>query len=215
VHAVAEVHDTPLRSPPVGLGVASIAHVFPFQASASVPPGPAPTAVHAVADVHDTPLRSPPVGLGVASIAHDFPFQASANVPLGPAPTAVHAVADVHDTPLRSPPVGLGVASIAHDLPFQASANVPLGPAPTAVHAIGEVQDTLDSCPGRAAEFGLRAIDRSCAALAVTGMPMAATNTPTTAAARSGWCFIADPQCCRSARAIRVSCPPAFVVAHF
>jgi hypothetical protein len=38
VHAVAEVHDTPVNSLPSGqsLGVGSIAHVVPFQASASV-----------------------------------------------------------------------------------------------------------------------------------------------------------------------------------
>jgi hypothetical protein len=84
VQAVAEVHDTPDRSiwaAPVGLGVGSIAHDFPFQASTK---GPA-TATHQVAEVHDAALK-PPVGLGVCSIAHDFPFQASTSVSWTPAP---------------------------------------------------------------------------------------------------------------------------------
>jgi len=82
VHAVADVHDTADRElPPVGLGVGSITHVAPFQASASVPAMSAPTAVHSVADVHDTADRElPPVGLDVGSITHFFPFQASASV---------------------------------------------------------------------------------------------------------------------------------------
>jgi hypothetical protein len=85
VHAVADVQDTATRSllrAPVGLGVGSIAHVFPFQASASVPPRPPPTAVHAVAEVHDTEERDAPFGVAVGSIVHVFPFQASASVRL-------------------------------------------------------------------------------------------------------------------------------------
>jgi hypothetical protein len=73
---------------PFGLGVVSIVHVLPFQASASVKLvrellREYPTAVHAVTEVHDTPEREPlsdPVGLGVGSIAHVCPFQTSADV---------------------------------------------------------------------------------------------------------------------------------------
>jgi hypothetical protein len=147
VHAFADVHDTPTRlaSWSVGLGVVSIVHAVPSQASANVaavvmlPGGPNdhPTAVHAVFEVHDTAdkavLGGSPVGLGVFWTAHAVPSQASAKVTKFPVwgfqedPTAVHAFADVHDTPnswLFCLRVGLGVGWIAHAVPSQTSAKV-------------------------------------------------------------------------------------------
>jgi hypothetical protein len=85
VHAAADVQDTPdseAVAAPFGLGIASIAHFFPFQPSASGP-SPPPTAVHAVADVQDTAVREltcDPFGLGVGWTAQLFPFHASTRV---------------------------------------------------------------------------------------------------------------------------------------
>jgi hypothetical protein len=66
MQAVAEVHDTPLRSAlsvtPMGLGVAWTDQVVPSQRSAMVPSPPeptltGPTAVQAVGEVHDTSVK--------------------------------------------------------------------------------------------------------------------------------------------------------------
>jgi hypothetical protein len=105
MHAVAEVHDTPLNDPdvPPGLGVVWTDQPVPFHRSASVvPPGPPPTAVHAVAEVHDTALRLVVVGSAVVWIDQLVPSQRSTNV--GPNerpenPNAVQAVAELHETP--------------------------------------------------------------------------------------------------------------------
>jgi hypothetical protein len=119
VHAVAEMHDT-LNSvdvfAPVGFGVASTVHVFPFHFSATVKEAlevvfkklEVPTAVHAVAEMHDTLISSgfvAPAGVGMGWIAQAVPFHRSATVKEALAgklvlevPTAVQAVAEVHDT---------------------------------------------------------------------------------------------------------------------
>ena len=58
--SVFDAHDTPLRSPPVGLGTFWTDQLVPSQASASVPVVLAaedPTAMHVVSEVHDTPSR--------------------------------------------------------------------------------------------------------------------------------------------------------------
>jgi hypothetical protein len=61
MHAVGEVHDTPLRelNAAGGFGVGWIVHFVPFHCSATVAATPRrlelPTAVHAVGEVHDTP----------------------------------------------------------------------------------------------------------------------------------------------------------------
>jgi hypothetical protein len=74
------------------LGLVSIAHLFPSQASTKVRLALAvslllyvPTAVHALAELHDTAERElsrDPFGLGVGSIVHVLPFQTSARVRL-------------------------------------------------------------------------------------------------------------------------------------
>jgi hypothetical protein len=103
-----DAHDTAHRWLPgeicrLGVGVASIVHVLPFQRSANVAflsakfPGVlglalsrAPTAVQAVGEAHDTPASStsgnaPAGGVGVGWIVQTVPFQRSANVSSLPA----------------------------------------------------------------------------------------------------------------------------------
>ena len=128
VHALAEVHDTPLRAlteAPAGLGVAWMDQAVPFQCSASVPwrpplPEEYPVAVHALAEVHETALKmlpEAPAGCGVAWIDQLVPSQRSASSAALPAllasyPTAVQAVAEEHDTadscPLGTAGAGTG-----------------------------------------------------------------------------------------------------------
>ena len=62
MHAVADVHATPLKKPLPwgGLGVAWIDHRVPSHRSASGPAPDLPTAVHADAEVQNTPFRLPP-----------------------------------------------------------------------------------------------------------------------------------------------------------
>ena len=171
VQAVAEVHDTALRTlavAPAGLGVAWMDQAVPFQCSASVPWRPPllkeyPVAVHALAEVHDTPLRAlalAPAGLGVAWMDQAVPFQCSASVPWRPRPlkefpVAVHAAAEVHETALKmlpEAPAGCGVAWMDQFVPFQRSASSAASPAllasyPTAVQAVAAEHDTASSCP--------------------------------------------------------------------
>src|SRR6202035_2490116 len=117
VHALAELHDTPLSAlvrAAFGLGVVWIDQLVPFQPSATVAALAAsepedPTAVHALAELHDTPfitLNCAPFGLGVDWIDQLVPFQRSANVTAAPplfvnSPTAVHSLAEVHATPFN------------------------------------------------------------------------------------------------------------------
>jgi len=60
VQAADDVHATPDRNAPAGLGADWICQLLPFHRSTStlrgVPCGVAPTAVHAVGDVQDTPF---------------------------------------------------------------------------------------------------------------------------------------------------------------
>ena len=60
VHAADDVHATPDKSAPAGLGAGWICQLVPFHRSTSVlrgvPGGVPPTAVHADGDVHDTPF---------------------------------------------------------------------------------------------------------------------------------------------------------------
>jgi hypothetical protein len=66
VHAIADVHDTPIRwlgepsGRKLGLGVCRTDHRRPFQRSANVPlPVPSPTAMQAALETHETPWRLP------------------------------------------------------------------------------------------------------------------------------------------------------------
>ena len=60
VQAEDDVHATPNRTAPAGLGADWICQLLPFHRSTTtlpgVPGGDAPTAVHADGDVHDTPI---------------------------------------------------------------------------------------------------------------------------------------------------------------
>ena len=60
VHAADDVHATPDKNAPAGLGVDWICQLLPFHRSTSalraVPGGVPPTAVHADGDVQDTPF---------------------------------------------------------------------------------------------------------------------------------------------------------------
>ena len=96
VHADAEVHDTPFRSPPWDkLGVDWIRHRVPFHRSATARDAPvvptlAPTAMHADVDVQATPSRllsAVPDRLGVGRMRHVLPFHRSASAT--PAPEAL------------------------------------------------------------------------------------------------------------------------------
>jgi hypothetical protein len=160
VHADADVHATPFRTPPPwdGLGVGWMRHRVPSHRSArvlalGVKALEAPTAVQDEADGHATPDRKPPPwdGLGVGWMRQAVPSHRSASVPAFEVPTAVHADGDVHVTPLRKPPPcdGLGVGWIRHRLPSHRSASGREAPArltlaPTAMHADGAVQETPD-----------------------------------------------------------------------
>lgn len=124
MHAFVEVHVTPSKEvsgEPVGLGVCTIDHLFPFQRSASVPIALLswePTAVHRFAEAHHTAtssLETEP-GEGVFRSDHLFPFHRSPSVrfplPLLYWPTAVQAVGAVQETPwswLNVAPDGLGL----------------------------------------------------------------------------------------------------------
>jgi hypothetical protein len=57
VQAEDDVHATPDKNAPAGLGADWIRHLLPFHRSASaLPAGDPPTAVHADRDVQDTPI---------------------------------------------------------------------------------------------------------------------------------------------------------------
>jgi hypothetical protein len=147
VHAVAEVHDTPLRVDalaPTGTRVDWIAQVTPFHRSARGVSSTAlyvyPTAMHVVVREHDTLFRNDPLaptGFGDDSSAQVTPFHRSAKVApttlsLEEYPMAVHAVDEVHDTPLRidtDAPTGFWVCWTAQDRPFQRSASVTTVPS--------------------------------------------------------------------------------------
>ena len=90
-----------------------MAHVVPFQPSASAPESLRPTATQVVADGHETALRVAVAavkellcgGLGVCWIAQDFPFQRSARVtvpagsPRAASPTEVQATGEEQEIP--------------------------------------------------------------------------------------------------------------------
>ena len=133
-------HDTLLRLgsvSPLGLGVATIDQVVPFQRSANVfpvePTKESPTALQLVGLGHETPfspLNVAPLGLGLATIDQAVPFQRSVNVllvkPAEDEPTAKQLVGLGHDTAksaLCVAPLGFGLATIDQVAPSQCSAN--------------------------------------------------------------------------------------------
>ena len=87
VHAIREVHDTPLRRPPrpLGTGVRRRIHPEPVNRAATGPllvalRLPLPTAIHVVRDTHETlesSLRPIPGGSPTCSVDHLDPFQRS------------------------------------------------------------------------------------------------------------------------------------------
>jgi hypothetical protein len=135
-----EVHDTPFRplaAVPAGLGVGSIAHLVPFQRSASVPAVVCPTAWQDEGEVHDKPRSCAPrdpTGFRVCSSRHRWPFQRCAIVSGVPEPfenrenpNALHASEEGQATPRRKSPCtayGLEVRWMRHLRPFQRSASV-------------------------------------------------------------------------------------------
>jgi hypothetical protein len=148
VHAVADVHETPVRKligAPAGAGIGWMLQLVPSHLSAITCRAPLfPTAVHAFGEVQETAFRNAP-GLpevGVGCMPQLMPSQRSASVPPSgllkmpskAPPTAKHADGDVHDTPLRrlalpAAPGGFGVGVIRHAVPSHSSASVPL-PSP-------------------------------------------------------------------------------------
>jgi hypothetical protein len=175
VHAVTEVHDTPVRKligAPAGAGIRWTLQLVPSHLSAiTCRLLLFPTAVHAFADVQETAFRNAP-GLpevGVGWMLQLVPSQRSASVPPSglvkmpskAPPTAKHADGDVHDTPLRrlalpAAPAGFGVGVIRHAVPSHSSATVPFALAkgseawPTAMQAEDDLHDTAKSFAPRA-----------------------------------------------------------------
>ena len=138
-----------------GFGVGWIAHVLPFQRSASVLSFLVPTAVHAVAERQDTAANPVESGLGTLIGTQFVPFQRWATAPplkpepaSGP-PTATQKLADLQSTPASAVSLWLGgVGLIVHALPFHRSARVPLAAdwveyqLPTAVQFVLATQET-------------------------------------------------------------------------
>src|SRR5262245_7617825 len=107
-----------MELPPAGAGVACGDQEVPFQPSASLPDGPAPTASHECDEAHDTELSEvKPTPLGCAD--HDLPFHMSTWPSL---PAATQKVAEVHDTDVRAPP---GTTCRLQELPSHTSAPPP------------------------------------------------------------------------------------------
>src|SRR6516164_5529046 len=92
VQAEDDVHATPDRNAPAGLGADCICQLLPFHRSARALPAAdlltvTPTAAQADGDTQDTPNRvliAVPGGLGVGRIRHEVPFHRSARVALTP-----------------------------------------------------------------------------------------------------------------------------------
>jgi hypothetical protein len=107
VQAVADGHDTPVRTPSeidAGSGIVWEVQPDPLQRSANSSALGAidPTAVHAVGAAHETANRPPRLG-GFWS-DHVFPCQLSA----APPPTAMQLVSDAHEIPMSCPgPAGV------------------------------------------------------------------------------------------------------------
>jgi hypothetical protein len=178
---VVSTHDTPNSADSVallGLGLATIAQVVPFQRSTNVFSTEfdlSPTAKQLVVSTHDTPpspaLVEPSVGLGLPTIDQLVPFQRSTNVCIAEVvekkPTAKQLDVLGHDTPSRAEPVappGFGLATIDQLVPSQRSTNVfwpgPLA-APTAKQLVVLAHDTpFSSDSFSPVGFGLATTDQ-------------------------------------------------------
>jgi hypothetical protein len=203
LQALAEAHDIPLREvkpSPAGSGMRWMAHLRPFQRSASgmaamSPFTEDPTAMHFRADAHEIPVRvlSSDARPRMRWMAHRRPFQRSASgigEPLVISPTAMHFRADGHETPVSTLPsalAGMRARWMAHLRPFQRSASGTRVSAssmyPTAVHALADVHDTPVSAPdltpaGRRARRTVQAwpFQRSASG---TSAPARLTDLPT------------------------------------
>ena len=167
VHAVADVHDAPVRellAAPVGPGVGWMLQLVPSHRSAMTCPRLLfPTAVHAVGDVQETAFNTDPwlAEVGVGWMLQLVPSQRSVTVPavggewptVSKPPTAKQAEGDVHDTPFRPllvAPAGLGVGAMRQAVPSQSSASVPPVDSPTATQDEDDLHDTPRSCVPRA-----------------------------------------------------------------
>ncbi len=134
MHAVADVHDTPLNCAPGTSGVDWIDHVLPFHTSVSVGLAVAvtvlPTAMQNEGEAQETPAivtKRVPGGFGVLRTDHAVPFHRSASVTWAPVrsircPTAMQTLAEVHDTDASPPSLtsGFGVGWMAHEDPVRA-----------------------------------------------------------------------------------------------
>lgn len=193
VQAVDETHEIAFSEfwfCPARLGVVWIAHLLPFQCSASGACSPAliswlPTAVQLVAELQEIPERSLPAaaadGLGTDWVVQVLPFQCSASARdllelLVFCPTAKQLVAEGHataDNCAPSEPDSFGVVWTAHLLPFQYSASVcemrltALLSLPTAKQLVAAGQETpLKAGVVVPAGSGVAWIDQVVAALA-------------------------------------------------
>jgi hypothetical protein len=109
VHALPDVHDTPLRAGttwPGGLGIGWVDQVLPLQRSAKTSFWKDPTAVHRLPDVHDTPLKvAPPERFGVcwidqpAATATPGKHSRASTPPINPDPPANLRNAPVPERP--------------------------------------------------------------------------------------------------------------------
>jgi hypothetical protein len=163
MHAVADVHETPVRKlfgTPAGAGIVWTLQLVPFHRSAMTCAALLlPTAVHADGEVQETAFKNDP-GLpevGVDWMLHDVPSHRSVTVPtelpkLSKAtPTAMQAEGDEHDTALRLAPAVVGIGWSCQVVPSHRSATVEVTPMvgpvyPTAMHEALDVQLTPFSC---------------------------------------------------------------------
>ena len=124
------VHDTPFRvdeDEPLGVGVATVDHVVPFQWRANGAAPFDPTAMQLAAAEHDTARRCFDVSASPLVIVHTEPFHRSTSTrSVSPLPTAVQFVAVQQETASSDAfwLGGFGLGTIDHDVPFQRSVSV-------------------------------------------------------------------------------------------
>lgn len=165
VQVTATSSSPPRARPP------TVAQLFPFQVSVSVPAAPSPTAVHRSGAVHDSPYNSEGLwgAAGFRTTDQRDPSNSSVRAAilkrfdptLPSAPTVMHVLGVVHQTPLRTsrflPTRGAGMT--VHCLPFHDRMSgfstkllgpLPVTTAPTAMQNRGDTHDTLPAEAGPA-----------------------------------------------------------------